>query len=104
MRTPAGVECPHYYEDFNRGAEIERCRVPRAPGSQTWRPSQCARCPVPGILRSNGSPDLLLSLRAARGVLGFGERLTVEARCRRHGVVPDPHVGCPDCLPEMPDE
>lgn len=101
MRTPAGVDCRYYYEDYNRGRAVQECRLIQAgPRSLPWRPELCARCRVPAILRANGSPYLRLSLRVTRR-LGLFTRLEVEAHCARHGVaVDDPFRGCAECAAE----
>lgn len=103
MRTPAGAECAYYYEDMHRGREVQECRVARSPKSARWTEADCGRCPVPAILMANGSRDLQLVLTARRGILGFGAvKLTVEARCGRHGTpIADPYVGCPRCAQEL---
>ncbi len=97
MRTPAGKECPHYYEDFNRGRSVQECRLADSnPHSLRWRPADCARCPVPDILRANASPDMELRLTIRGALLGFVRRMQVEARCTRHNVpIADPYTGCP---------
>ncbi len=97
MRTPAGKECPHYYEDFNRGREIQECRLAMAnPDSLPWRPKDCARCPVPDILRANASPDLRLKLTIRPVLLGFVRQMRVEAWCEKHDIpIDNPYVGCP---------
>jgi hypothetical protein len=97
MRTPAGRDCSYYYEDFNRGAEISRCRVRRASGSPRWQPRQCRNCPVPGIEAANGSPLLDLTLTVRPRVLGLRERFEVEAWCTEHGPIEDPYIGCAEC-------
>ena len=74
MVTPAGTECAHYYEDYHRGREVQECRLVRAnPASELWQTKDCARCPVPGILRANGNPDMVLTLTIKRGPLGIGQ-------------------------------
>lgn len=105
MRTPAGQECKYYYEDFHRGRSRQECRlIPPASGARAWRPEDCARCPVPGILWANASPDLELAARIQPGILGVGRTIMVTARCRKHDVdVADPHVGCELCAAERPD-
>ena len=105
MRTPAGSECKHYYEDFNRGREIQQCRLARFnPASLPWQPDDCARCPVPAILRANGSPDMVLELNIRKGFLGFGRAIQVSASCRKHLIeIEEPFVGCPQCSAERPD-
>ena len=105
MRTPAGSECKHYYEDFNRGREIQECRLARLnPASLPWQPSDCAKCPVPAILRANGSPDMILTLTIRRGFLGLGRTIETTAFCRKHKMdIDEPPIGCPQCNAERPD-
>lgn len=101
MKTPAGTECIYYYEDFARGARRQICRVPKHPHSLRWEPTDCARCPVPGILASNSSPHLDIRIRIRRGTLGVGRRVDAEVWCSEHGpVITDAHVGCPECNAE----
>lgn len=104
MRTPAGSECKHYYEDFNRGREIQQCRLARLnPDSLAWRPDDCARCPVPAILRANNSPDMTLTLTIKRGFLGIGRRVELDAFCSKHMIaIREAPVGCPQCNAERP--
>jgi len=104
MRTPAGEECPHYYEDFARGRAIQECRLVQAnPESAPWRPKDCARCPVPEILRANASPYLRLRLTIRPVLLGFVRQMNVEAWCERHDIlIENPYVGCLLCADENP--
>jgi hypothetical protein len=104
MRTPAGTECRHYYEDFNRGRAVQECRLIKYnPDSLPWRPTYCRQCPVPAILNANASPLLELELTVRPVLLGLGRRLVVEAACSKHHIsVPDPYVGCPECNAERP--
>jgi hypothetical protein len=97
MITPAGKECPHYYEDFNRGREVQECRLAaRNPESLRWRPKDCARCAVPDILRANASPSLELRLTIRGALLGFVRQMRVDARCLKHDIpIADPYTGCP---------
>lgn len=97
MRTPAGQECPHYYEDFNRGRDIQECRLVKAnPQSLRWGPKDCAGCPVPEILRANASSHLRLTLTIRGALLGFVRRKQVTAFCTKHNTpIPDPYTGCP---------
>ncbi len=119
MRTPAGKECPHYYEDFNRGRSVQECRlVKENPESMPWRPSDCAKCTVPDIVRANASPDMKLTLTIRGVLLGFVRRLDVDAWCLKHDIpIKNPYVGCPldvdendalrlfrTALDEIPDE
>ncbi|MBZ0291144.1 MAG: hypothetical protein K8L99_01130 [Anaerolineae bacterium] len=104
MRTPAGKECRHYYEDYYRGRDIQECRLVRGnPDSLPWKPSDCSRCPVPDILAANASPDLELTLTIKPRLLGLGRTYDVKAYCMRHHIpVEDPHTGCPQCNAERP--
>lgn len=119
MITPAGKECPHYYEDFNRGRSVQECRLAKEnPASMPWRPKDCARCPVPEIVLANASPDMKLTLTIRPALLGFVRQMKVEARCLRHNTpIENPYVGCPldteenpalklfrDALDEDPDD
>ncbi len=104
MITPAGKECRYYYEDFHRGRNRQECRlIAKRSGGHAWRPSDCAHCPVPGILWANASPNLLLQAEIKPGLLGLGRRVEVTAHCRRHGqIITDPYVGCAACAAENP--
>ena len=101
MRTPAGTECRHYYEDFNRGRNVQECRlIAQSRRSRPWAPDLCAKCQVPAVLRANGSPDLRLELAVTRR-LGLFTGLDLSAYCLKHVcTVPDPMHGCPECARE----
>lgn len=103
MRTPAGSHCRHYYEDFNRGRSQQECRLIQANrDSLPWSPDLCARCPVPGILAANPSPQLRLRL-AVRKRLGLWRVLQLSASCLAHDrPLDDPAKGCPLCAPKVP--
>ena len=104
MRTPAGKECRFYYEDFHRGRNLQECRLIREnPETLPWRPSYCARCPVPEILNANASPNLELQLTVKPVILGLGRKLEVTATCLKHRTtIEDPFVGCLQCNAERP--
>lgn len=75
----------------------------RNPESAAWHPHDCARCPVPDILRANASPDMRLRLTIKPGILGIGRHLKVEAYCEKHALpIDDPFVGCLQCNAERP--
>jgi hypothetical protein len=99
MRTPAGKECRHYYEDFHRGRNVQECRLVRDnPESMPWRPVDCSRCPVPEILNANASPHLELKLTIRPRLLGLGRQPEVTAFCARHRIpIEDAFIGCPEC-------
>jgi hypothetical protein len=95
MRTPAGKECRHYYEDFHRGRDKQECRLVKAnPASEAWLPADCSKCPVPDILRANADPDMELIVTIKAGFLGFFRRVEVTARDAVDGTpIADPYVG-----------
>ncbi len=97
MRTPAGKECPHYYEDFTRGRAVQECRLAaQNPDSLSWRPGDCSKCKVPDIVLANASPDMELRLTIRSVFLGFIRQVRVEAWCIRHDIpIENPYVGCP---------
>ena len=99
MRTPAGAECPYYYEDFYRGRSTQECRlIGRNPRSEEWETKLCARCPVPGILYANACPNMVLEAQVIRRWFGLVHRVEVYAVCSAHQIeVQDPHIGCGHC-------
>ena len=104
MQTPAGKECSHYYEDFNRGRNIQECRLVQAnPESMPWRPKDCARCPVPDILLANASPDMKLTLTIRPALLGFVRQFKVDAWSLKYDEpIENPYVGHPRDIEENP--
>ena len=102
MITPAGTECRYYYEDFYRGRQKQECRlIAQNPRSEPWRPELCRTCPVPGILRANACPHMVLEGRVEKRLLGLRRQVAVEAVCSKHLVeVEEPHVGCGHCHEE----
>ena len=102
MRTPAGSECPYYYEDFYRGRSKQECRlIDRNRQSEPWEPKLCGRCPVPEILRANACPNMVLEARVVRRWFGLVHRVEVFAVCTEYETeVDNPYVGCGHCHPE----
>jgi len=102
MITPAGTECRYYYEDFYRGRHKQECRlIAQNPRSAPWRPELCKSCPVPGILRANACPNMVLEGRVEKRMLGLRRQVAVEAVCSKYLVeVQEPHVGCGHCHEE----
>jgi hypothetical protein len=99
MRTPAGKECKFYYGDFYRGRSVQTCRlIEQNSDSPPWRPSLCASCPVPDILRTNGSDTLKLEATVVNKLLGFKQQVAVSGWCSAcFSEVPNPMLGCPNC-------
>lgn len=98
MRTPAGVECRFYYEDFHRGRSVQECRlIARHRDSEPWTSDLCSKCPVPAILRANACPNMLLEAKVERR-FGLFRRLQVNAYCTyKMTPVAEPMVGCGEC-------
>ncbi len=99
MKTPYGKECKFYYADYFRGKSTQECRLILAnPASASWKPGLCQTCPVPDILRANGSPHLSLRGRVGPSFLGLFQKVEVTAFCREHQVdIRDPKRGCEQC-------
>jgi len=99
MKTPAGTECPFYYEDFHRGRNQQECRlIERTPGGGQYSPDLCARCRVPRILMANACEYMILEARVNSGFLGLRRRVVITAFCTRSMQdVEEPEIGCPQC-------
>ena len=99
MRTPAGSECPYYYEDYHRGRERQECRlIDDTPNGGRWAPDLCGKCHVPRIAMANACPNLVLEAKAKLGVLGFGRGVAVSSSCLHTAKpVEVPEIGCGHC-------
>jgi hypothetical protein len=93
VKNPAGVECRYFYGDYYRGREREVCRLL----DDAWSRDLCRSCPVPGIVRANGCPKMVLRGSVGRRLI-LGKQVRVRAFCRDDGrVVKEPKVGCGRC-------
>lgn len=99
MRTPAGKECRYYYEDFNRGREIQECRlIGRNREAGRWTPGLCATCPMPDIQRANACPNLKVEGRVVSRFLGLQKQVVIEGWCSAYFCdVDKPQIGCGHC-------
>ena len=99
MRTPAGIECRYFYGDYYRGHHQEECRlIGNAPPPNNWTPDLCRSCPVPGLIRANACPNLVLEGTITRTMLGLRRSVKVSAYCTKsHKPVPEPQIGCGEC-------
>jgi hypothetical protein len=99
MRTPAGKECKYYFGDFHRGRSVQACRlIEDNPDSPPWQPSLCQTCPVPDILRANGTSTLKLEGTVVKKFLGFKQEVAVTGWCSEcFSEVLNPLLGCPNC-------
>jgi hypothetical protein len=104
MRTPAGTECPFYYEDFHRGRNVQECRlIASTPGGGRYSPDLCAKCRVPRIIMANACPNMVLQARVASSLFGLRRKVEVTASCKRtHRNVDEPEIGCGECHLEFP--
>ncbi|HSR46361.1 MAG TPA: hypothetical protein VLL77_00095 [Anaerolineales bacterium] len=99
MRTPAGADCPYYFEDFHRGRQKQECRlVAQNPASRPWQPDLCRSCRVPRIVLANACPNLVLHAKVNPGILGLNRKVEVTADCLLSlSSVPEPEIGCGRC-------
>lgn len=104
METPYGHLCKYYYEDWHRGRSRQECRLTQAgPTPRAWQPGLCSSCPVPGILRANACPNMVLEGRVTKRWLGLARKIEVYAVCTLKAVeVAEPHVGCGECNVHRP--
>ena len=105
MRTPAGTECPFYYQDFHRGRSIQECRlIERTRNGGTYSPNLCNKCRVPRIVRANACKNLILEARVSSKFLGLRRSVKVTAMCTRslENVV-EPEIGCGQCHLDLPE-
>ena len=105
MRTPSGIECPHFYGDYYRGREHEECRLLNSSEQpQVWVAELCETCPVPGILRANSCENMRLNARVTRSVFdAFQRRVQISAYCEKTAQrVKKPEIGCGECHPLPP--
>lgn len=98
MKTPAGIECPHFYGDYYRGRNHEECRLLQRHGLH-WTPDLCKTCPVPGISRANACEFLKLNPTINRPVTAlFQRRVQINPYCEKtKRIVTEPHIGCGEC-------
>ncbi|HEY9087970.1 MAG TPA: hypothetical protein VIO36_07370 [Anaerolineaceae bacterium] len=103
MRTPAGFDCPFFYGNYFRGRKQEECRLASPETAHNWTPDHCKTCPVPGIIRANACPNLVLHGSAEKNLFGLVKRMKVSAFCKLSNEnVKEPHIGCGKCHP-LPD-
>jgi len=98
MKTPTGIECPHFYGDYFRGRNTEECRLLKAAGQQ-WTPDLCRTCLVPEISRANACEHLRLNPTIGRPLTAvFQRRVQLNSFCEKSQKhVSEPQVGCGEC-------
>lgn len=104
MRTPTGQECPYFYGDYYRGKNVEECRlIGNKAAPLNWKSNLCETCPVPGIIRANSCPNLVLEATIQRGFLWIKPKVKVYAACTQTlALVKKPEIGCGQCHPLPP--
>lgn len=103
--TTGPVNCRYFYGDYFRGKNKESCRLLEAnPNNQrAWSRQLCDSCPVPEIIRTSNSTDLLIEAEVKRKFLRSAVEVTF-AVCSKHLVeLTDPRY-CQECAKEYGDE
>lgn len=102
--TQRPVNCRYFHGDYFRGKNSESCRLieatPTSP--RPWRRKLCDSCPVPEIVITSNSRDLLLEGEVRRKFLRDQVEVTF-AICGKHMLqLVDPRH-CPACAAEETD-
>ncbi len=95
------VSCRYFYGDYHRGRNREECRLLEAnPNNQRpWKRALCDSCPVPDLVRSSNTPELVLEAEVNRKFLWNRVEVTF-AICQKHLVELDNPQYCPECAKE----
>lgn len=99
--TQGPVDCRYFFGDYFRGKNREACRLIEANhnNERPWRRPLCNSCPVPHLLRTSNSPNLLLEAEVKRKFLRDVVEVTF-AICGKHLIeLTDPRQ-CPECAKE----
>ncbi len=99
------VNCPYFYGDYFRGQAKEECRLLAAnpDNERPWRRKLCDTCPVPEIVLTSNSRELLLEAEVKRQFLRDRVEVTF-AICSRHMLELDNPRRCPQCAAEQASE
>ena len=92
------VNCRYFHGDYYRGRNQEECRLlaatPNRPNA--WQRKLCDSCPVPALIITSNSRDLILEAEVKRKFLRQQVEVTF-AICAQHMVeLADPNF-CPQC-------
>ena len=96
------VNCRYFYGDYFRGRNKEECRLIEASpdNERPWRRPLCDSCPVPALLITSNSRNLLLEAQVKRKFLREQVEVTF-AICSKHMIeLADPNH-CPECAKEQ---
>lgn len=95
MKTPYGAECKFYYADFNRGRNLQECRLLN---DKKWTADLCKSCRAPRIQTANACQHLILDARIDNGILGLNRKVVITASCSKSNLaVKEPAIGCGQC-------
>ncbi len=95
------INCRYFHGDYHRGRNQEECRLLAAsPNNQSaWQRKLCDSCPVPALIITSNSRDLVLEAQVKRKFLRHQVEVTF-AICAQHMVeLADPNF-CPQCAEE----
>lgn len=99
--TKGRVNCRYFYGDYHRGRNLEECRLIEAnPNSRPWRRKLCDTCPVPELLITSNSRDLMLEGEVKRKLIWENVEVTF-AICQKHLIELDNPRHCPKCAEEQ---
>ena len=96
------VNCRYFYGDYHRGRNREECRLLDAnPNNQIpWKRKLCDSCPVPALVMTSNTPELVLEGEVKRKFLR--ERVEVTfAICQKHLIELRAPRFCPKCAEEQ---
>lgn len=96
------VNCRYFYGDYHRGKNQEECRLVgvNPANGRAWRRKLCDTCPVPELLLTSNSRDLMLEAEVKRKLLRDRVEVTF-AVCAKHMVELDDARHCPQCAAEQ---
>ena len=100
--TQGPVNCRYFYGDYHRGRNREECRLVEAnPNNQRpWRRKLCGSCPVPALLMTSNTRELVLEAEVKRKLLWEQVEVTF-AICQKHLVELSDPRHCPECAKEQ---
>jgi hypothetical protein len=96
------VNCRYFYGDYFRGKNQEECRLIGAnpANGRPWRRKLCDTCPVPELLLTSNSRDLMLEAEVRRKFLRDRVEVTF-AVCAKHMAELDDPRHCAQCAAEQ---
>lgn len=99
MNTP--VNCRYFYGDYHRGKNLEECRLIKSThgDARPWKRKLCDSCPVPELIITSNSRDLILEAEVKRSF--FREHVEVTfSVCGKHMTELSDGKNCPQCALE----